>query len=331
MRNCPHCNKEIQDEAVFCRFCRQDVEPPLWLTSLRKCPYCAEWIERGIDRCPLCGKDLTHSQPFTEKPEAKPETEDLLAKLRGRSVEATSGETAAEPTAQPAKAIAPSSELNKPEPVPPNEEGLALLHSERLGKKRAFDPVAELHSEQAEERKTPRVRRLRLPAPLLRIGAAAIALAVLIAAAYFGLQRLPQPLLALNAPTASPSGSVLTATPASTLIGPVPPPATLPPLASSTPTSQPCRSWDEITIEDEGEVICAYGNIRRWFKVEDIPFVAIFTEELGTFAIVDRTKAYYEFKPGTCITVEGPVEIMRGSRPFIDANGNLRACEPEGS
>jgi hypothetical protein len=81
MRNCPHCGKEIQDEAAFCRFCRHDVAPPLWLTSLQKCPYCAEWVERGIERCPLCGKALVTEEPFYISEEAD-STELLLKEVR---------------------------------------------------------------------------------------------------------------------------------------------------------------------------------------------------------------------------------------------------------
>jgi RNA polymerase subunit RPABC4/transcription elongation factor Spt4 len=82
MRSCPNCHKEIQDEAVFCRFCRREVDPPLWLTSLQKCPFCAEWVERGIERCPLCGKDLSQATPFSIPVEKVEQATDLFARLR---------------------------------------------------------------------------------------------------------------------------------------------------------------------------------------------------------------------------------------------------------
>jgi hypothetical protein len=80
----------------------------------------------------------------------------------------------------------------------------------------------------------------------------------------------------------------------------------------------------------EGEFVCAYGKIKRRFRVDsDIPYMAIFSEQEGTFAIVDRETFYNQFRPGDCIQATGEIELMRGSRPFIDAQDELVACPAE--
>jgi hypothetical protein len=99
-----------------------------------------------------------------------------------------------------------------------------------------------------------------------------------------------------------------------------PQPSLVPTLASG------CVLWDQVTLEDEGEVMCVYGVIKRWFASGDIPFVAIFSEDLGTFSFVDYNQTFSEAKPGTCIVAEGPIEVMRATRPFIDLNGIIEIC-----
>ena len=102
----------------------------------------------------------------------------------------------------------------------------------------------------------------------------------------------------------------------------------LPP-AVGTPSSDPgCVSWEAITVQDEGSQACVYGVIKRWWKGEDIPFISIFSEDEGTFSIIDRTTGY-PVGPGSCIMARGTVEIMGGVRPNIDAQGVIEDC-PEG-
>jgi hypothetical protein len=91
-------------------------------------------------------------------------------------------------------------------------------------------------------------------------------------------------------------------------------------------TTLECITWDQITLQMAGETVCAYGAIKRWFEVSDIPYVAIFSEQPGTFAFIDRERTYPEYRPGTCITATGLIEIMRATRPFIDVVGNLQEC-----
>ena len=93
-----------------------------------------------------------------------------------------------------------------------------------------------------------------------------------------------------------------------------------------TPSSKSgCVLWDEIAPDDEGAEVCVYGVVKRWWSGEDIPFIAIFSEESGTFAIIDRTTRH-PVGPGSCILASGTVEIMGGVRPNIDARGALEGC-----
>ncbi len=128
------------------------------------------------------------------------------------------------------------------------------------------------------------------------------------------------------------------------LIPAAPPPTTTQPLptAAVLPTSPPetpgaqgtpgqalggsCLRWEEVTLAAAGQTLCVYGDLKRWFAAEEIPFVALFSEVRGSFAIVDRTGIHYEAQPGSCITATGEVEVMGGTRPFIDADGELLTC-----
>jgi hypothetical protein len=103
---------------------------------------------------------------------------------------------------------------------------------------------------------------------------------------------------------------------------------------AATPTTEAvCVEWDQVSLADAGKELCVFGVVRRWFSVEDIPFVAIFSEDPGTFAFIDHTTDYPQVRPGTCITATGPIEVMRGVRPYIDVEEILAFCEqePEGT
>jgi hypothetical protein len=101
------------------------------------------------------------------------------------------------------------------------------------------------------------------------------------------------------------------------------------PTEVGTPSSESgCVSWEAITVEDEGSEACVYGVIKRWWKGEDIAFISIFSEEEGTFSIIDRITGH-PVGPGSCIMARGTVEIMGGVRPNIDAQGVIEDC-PEG-
>jgi hypothetical protein len=103
---------------------------------------------------------------------------------------------------------------------------------------------------------------------------------------------------------------------------------TLPPLGG-TDESDACVSWEDVTSEMQGESLCVEGVVRRWFSIPDMPFVAIFTEDFGTFAVVDRLGTHPEVRPGSCLRATGTVEVMRGPRPFIDIQGEVEFCESD--
>jgi RNA polymerase subunit RPABC4/transcription elongation factor Spt4 len=337
MRNCPHCGKEIQDEASFCRFCRRDVDPPLWLTSLQKCPYCAEWVERGIERCPLCGKGLATEEPFYISEEAD-STERLLNEVRENIFAKDKFEEDDEqrdeeeiPETPPFQVVPRTREKKQAVSEDPYEsqEGLGVLR-ERQRSHIPLEPIEELDSR--EIGKKPKRPRIRIPlAKIIPWLLLMVATVVVIGLAIYAFQEFdPLGSLGLGAST-SPTDDILPV-PTETALEPTTPTPTigaavLPPELNVTATPGACMLWSEITSSMEGQTVCAYGVIKRRFRVDnEIPYMAIFSEEEGTFAIVDRTTFYTQFRPGDCIQTQGEVELMRGVRPFIDANNALIAC-----
>ena len=371
MRNCPHCNNEIQDEAVFCRFCRKEVDPPLWMTSLVKCPYCAEWVERGIDRCPLCGKAINTGQPFSVELEqdADPEAEDFLAKLRNSGLpepedddlqaqeepestpafydsdpapeepvfEQSAFEPDSEPLEEPAAEEPPSRPASEPiehdrgikrTPSQPTDEGIAVLHSRRLDYESDFEGREE--SDTKPEEPEPSAIEAIVSGPLLRWAAIGITGAALVAIGIFLFPRIREALETIATPSSVAVVAVDEATPTSQPEGTATVSSTSGVgvlLPTPRATDRNCYQWDEISLEMAGQSVCAFGEIKRWFRVDEIPYVAIFSEEPGTFAIIDRGLTYPDYTPGTCITTTGKVEVMRGTRPFIEVDGDLETCE----
>lgn len=338
MRNCPHCGKEIQDEAAFCRFCRRDVTPPLWLTSLQKCPYCAEWVERGIDRCPLCGKGLITEEPFYISEEAD-STERLLEEVRenifskDQSDDVVEEESQREPREEtPFHAIPRGVEQYQEPSSDPSEsqEGLGVLR-ERQRDQLPLDPIEDPR-DLVEPPKRPRIRLpiARIIPWLLLI----VATVVVIVVAIYAFQEL-DPLASLGLGTDPSPSSPTSPVPTETAPQESPPTPTyaaaiLPPVVTSTGMPGDCLLWSEITVAMEGQQVCAFGIIKRRFRVDaEIPYMAIFSEEEGTFAIVDRLTFYTQFRPGDCIQAVGEVELMRGVRPFIDAGNALTTCPAE--
>ncbi|HEX9674975.1 MAG TPA: zinc ribbon domain-containing protein [Anaerolineales bacterium] len=420
MRACPHCSREIQDEAVFCRHCRRDVEPALWLTAMRRCPYCAEWIDLEVSKCNHCQKVLG-TGPERTAPFVESSLDDLVGDLRreagpGPRDDLGRGGSSWEAEPEPAsRGLLGRGREPQPEPVPARDQG--------RGRKREPEPVpardlgragrsweADLEQQTAASaqpqarklgpfRRRPRepkpepqyqrpeplfvgtsgIEEVRPPAPdedpssfaALPIGRrretssfpqadrealiseegapsgrgrrmlAALARTliglVLLGSAGFGgfyLLRGPgAPLLAQLLATATPPAPTDSPAPTNTLSRA----PTLPPVAGSTPIAadltttpggQGCLSWEEVTLADEGKQLCVFGVIRRWFAVDEVPFVAIFSEDVGTFALVDRT-GVHPVGPGDCVQGTGVVEVMRGTRPNIDVQGNLQPCTPE--
>ena len=334
MRNCPHCNREIQDEAVICRFCRQDVDPPLWLTSLQKCPFCAEWIERGIGRCPLCSKDVSSAFQSDMSDSTEEEDESLLARITRQAEPETQAEEPPEiegdVVSPPPQDVPRESVFDAPDSQPFEDAGLAALHERRLNPDDDFDPLADLRpANEAEELET------ELPSFLssriFKIVLGVFGTAIIIFIAFFILRNVDIPAIGSSENDQTPQSSETKIAEASPTTADVATStettSTGVKLATETPELE-CFTWDQITLAQSGQTVCATGDLKRWFRVNaSMPYLAIFSEDTGTFAIADRTQTYSEFGPGDCVRVEGVVEVMRGIRPFIYAQGTLEACE----
>jgi len=359
-RKCPHCGEEIREEARFCRFCRRDVEQPIWMSTLQKCPYCAEWIEIGSEDCPLCGKRFGESQesdyfssiesaiPDFDQPDVPsesmpemPEPKDpdaLIASLRreahpedGAPEKPTSEEILPPELPEVSQSkLADDEWAQSVESSPihsifePPSSRLPGLRKRRVDSETSgLRPISELVPDENEI--ASEESRIKDVPPVVR-GILSLLIVIVLAVGVIVLIVGPgkQFVGSLLTPEVTPTAS-LTPTREPVFA------ATLPPLTTDTPDSQAgtgpgnCVHWDQVTESDLGKTMCVYGELKRWWRVSsELPFIAIFSEETGTFAFYDYEEEH-NIKSGTCIIATGEIERRYG-RLFINVADTLDFC-----
>jgi hypothetical protein len=285
---------------------------------MMRCHFCAEWIDNDSEDCPNCRKNLLG---IDAPPQTAPFVESSVDELIEGFRSATSG-SAEQAHDQPSF---PEPEIPSPleEPVP--ETDLSTFRSQILDRKPLWERLPGLSRDREDQDVS--ITETSSP-PVFRI-ALGIILTGIVAVVGVGIIRSVD--FSSFASAADPTETSLPKPTSTKILLPTQTAAAL--QATSTlppPTDEPveanCVQWDEVTVENAGSRMCVFGEIRRWFAVADIPFVAIFSEEMGTFAFVDRTTVHSQVRPGMCIIGTGVIEVMSGTRPNIDLKGDLQFC-----
>jgi hypothetical protein len=101
MRKCDFCAREVQDEAVYCRYCHREIPRNEEIAGKKRCPYCAEWVDRGAIVCPFCALELGQGAGTSrvyrpDRPEGAPRFWDPRDVLRSSAVPPFTSEPATE-------------------------------------------------------------------------------------------------------------------------------------------------------------------------------------------------------------------------------------------
>ncbi len=76
MKNCPNCNAQLEDDAVFCTECGQSMAAPVTVeanseaaapTAGEFCPFCGAPLPAGTVFCPKCGKNTAEGSATTNQ------------------------------------------------------------------------------------------------------------------------------------------------------------------------------------------------------------------------------------------------------------------------
>jgi hypothetical protein len=360
MRTCDYCGQKVQEEAVYCRFCQRELPANPELAGKRRCPTCAEWIDRGEVICPLCEHTVS-ADPALGKPsrlqrlasdpksydprdilKEKPEKQEAPRMPFRRPAE-PEPDFEAEFGVEETSGVYPPLRSASPFTTSPREQDpftatpYKKAFWERKGDKADSptsppNPFAAAPPEQAAGIFGALREPAAVPAPPRRLGPLLLTILAIAAVAALAIFAGPT-LVQRGVPWLA--GLLAPGTPAATApvtSEPVMATATLLVVATAEPASPTpagsagCRSWDTITVDDAGQTLCAFGIIKRRFAQGEIPFVAIFDEDQGTFMIIDRL-GWHTVEPGDCVLARGTVELMRQTRPVIDVQGELERCD----